>query len=139
MAGPIIMSPPWGGHFGIARSVCMSVRLSYGRSCLGYRHAGCLQLSHRRPPEMCGLRTRSRTEADPPRFLDRTSIGGGGHMVSPFPGRYLVTIGHANLCDGDATAASVGLLRVSRQGAAVDRDGVGRLQFAFFVLLLSVD
>ena len=60
-------------------------------------------------------------------------------MVSPFPGRYLVTIGHANLRDGDATAASVGLLRVSRQGAAVDRDGVGRLQFAFFVLLLSVD
>ena len=33
-----------------------SVRLSVAwRSCLGYRQAGCLQLSHRRPPEMCGL------------------------------------------------------------------------------------
>ena len=38
-------------------------------SCLGYRHAGCLQLSHRRPPEMCGLRTRPRTDVDPPRLL----------------------------------------------------------------------
>ena len=38
-------------------------------SCLGYRHAGCLQLSHRRPPEMCGLRTRPRMGVDPPRFL----------------------------------------------------------------------
>ena len=28
------------------------------RSCLGYRHACCLQLSHRWPPEMCGLWTR---------------------------------------------------------------------------------
>ena len=55
-----------GGHFGIARSVCLSVTW---RSCLGYRHAGCLQLSHRRPPEMGGLRTRPRTDVDPPRFL----------------------------------------------------------------------
>ena len=57
----------WGGHFGIARSVRPSVPR---RSCLGCRHAGCLQLSHRRPPEMCGLRTRPRTDVDPPRFLD---------------------------------------------------------------------
>jgi len=60
-----------------------------------YKHAGCLQFSHRRPPEMCGLRTRPRTDVDPPRFLDpwtggrrwpdggeticrcRTTIGGG--------------------------------------------------------------
>ena len=34
------------------------------------RNAGCLQLSHRQPPEMCRLRTRPRTDADPPRFLD---------------------------------------------------------------------
>ena len=39
------------------------------RSCLGYRHAGCLQLSQRRPPEMYGLRTRPRTDVNPPRFL----------------------------------------------------------------------
>ena len=50
--------------------VRLSVRLSVPwRSCLGYRHADCLQLSHRRPPEMCGLRTRPRTDVDPPRFL----------------------------------------------------------------------
>ena len=39
------------------------------RSCLGYRHACCLQLNHRRPPEMRGLRTRPRMDVDPPRFL----------------------------------------------------------------------
>ena len=40
-------------------SVCLSICLSHGAAtCLRYRHAGCLQLSHRRPPEMCGLRTR---------------------------------------------------------------------------------
>ena len=53
-----------------ALAILRSVRLSVPRrSCLGYRHAGCLQLSHRRPPEMCGLRTRPRTDVDPPRFL----------------------------------------------------------------------
>jgi len=64
------------GHYRISRSVRLSVSL---RSCRGYRHAGCLQLSHRRPPEMCGLRTRPRTDVDPPGFLPpyRTAIGGG--------------------------------------------------------------
>ena len=69
-----------GERFEIARSVGLSVCLSVcpRRSCLGYRHAGCLQLSHRRPPpEMCELRTRPRTDVDLPRFLDRTAIGGG--------------------------------------------------------------
>jgi len=45
------LSCPWPkGHFGIARSI----RLSSvpWRSCLGYRHAGCLQLSHRQPPNV---------------------------------------------------------------------------------------
>ena len=55
---------------GIKRYRDPSVRLSVPwRSCLGYRHAGCLQLSYRRLPEMCGLRTRPRTDVDPPRFL----------------------------------------------------------------------
>ena len=55
-------------YFGIVRSVRLSVPW---RSCLGYRHAGCLQHSHRRPPEMCGLRTRPWTDVhvNPPRFL----------------------------------------------------------------------
>ena len=83
-------APPL-GDFGITRSVCLSVPW---RSCLGYRHAGCLQLSHRRPSEMCGLRIGPRTDVDPQRFLDpwtdtdgriggeticlrRTAIGGG--------------------------------------------------------------
>ena len=54
-----------------AYEIARSVRLYVAwRSCLGDRHAGCLQLNHRRPPEMCGLRTRLRTDVDPPRFLD---------------------------------------------------------------------
>jgi len=71
-------------------SVCLSVRLSVPwRSCLSYRHAGCLQLSHRRPPEMCRLRTRSRTDVDPPR-VELPSAGG---ISSRRPrGRYLVII-----------------------------------------------
>ena len=42
---------------------------SFDRHILGYRQAGCLQLSHRLLPEMCGLRTRPRTDVDPPRRL----------------------------------------------------------------------
>jgi len=60
-----------------------AIRLSVPwRSCLCYRQAGCLQLSHRRPPEMCGLLTRPRTDVDPPRFLDRTAIGGGAYRLA---------------------------------------------------------
>jgi len=50
-----------------------------------YRHAGCLQLSHLRPPEMCGLRTRPHPRfLDPPQiFLSRKSlVGGGGGLLS---------------------------------------------------------
>jgi len=50
-----------------------------------------LQLNHRRPQEMCGLRTRPRTDVDPPRFLiggetichRRTAIGGGISSCRP--------------------------------------------------------
>ena len=48
-------------------SVCPSVgysTLASWRSCPGYRQAGCLQAG--RPPEMCELRTRPRTDVDPP-------------------------------------------------------------------------
>ena len=39
---------------------------------------------------MCGGQwTRPRTDVDPPRFWDRTVIG-GGDIVSPLPGRLLV-------------------------------------------------
>ena len=82
-----------------------------GLSVPGYRHAGCLQLSHHRPPEMCGLRTRPRTDVDPPRRLDpwtdadgliggkticnrRTAIGGGYRLAAPPSGRYLVISAH---------------------------------------------
>jgi len=44
------------------------------RSFLGYRHAGCLQLSHRRPPDV-----------DPPRFFG-SNCHRRGHKVSPSPG-----------------------------------------------------
>ena len=78
-----IMSPAPGAFWNCAirLSVCPMAQL-------GSRHAGCLQLCHRRPPEMCGLRTSPRTDVDPPRLLDRTAIG-GAHIVSPHPGRYL--------------------------------------------------
>ena len=48
----LAFAPALEGHFRIARSVRLSVPW---RSCLGYRQAGCLQLSHRQPPQMCGL------------------------------------------------------------------------------------
>jgi len=48
-------------------SVCLSHDAA---ACLGYTPAGCLQLSHRRSPEMYGLRTRPQTDVNPPRFLD---------------------------------------------------------------------
>jgi len=67
-------------------SVC-PLRLSVPwRSCLGYRHAGCPQLSHRRPPEMCGLRTRPLTDVDPPRLLppsNRRRQGGAYRLAAP--------------------------------------------------------
>jgi len=31
---------------------------------------------------MCGLRTRPRTDVDPPRFLDRTAIGVGAYRLA---------------------------------------------------------
>jgi len=48
----LAFAPALEGHFRIARPVRLSVPW---RSCLGYRKAGCLQLSHRQPPQMCGL------------------------------------------------------------------------------------
>ena len=48
-----------------------AIRLSHGAAAIGYRHAGCLQLSHCRPPEMCGLQT----GLDPPR-VELPSLGG---------------------------------------------------------------
>ena len=61
------------------------------------RHAGCLQLSRRRPPEMCGLRTRPRTDVDPPRFLPPSNCHRQGGISSRGPrGRYLVVIGSSS-------------------------------------------
>jgi len=61
-------------------SVCPSVCLSPRRTAaLGYRHAGCLQLSH--------VRTRPRTDVDPP-WVELPSAGGiSSHRR---PGRQLV-------------------------------------------------
>ena len=62
----IVTSTAVRGHFGIAQSIRLSVPWC---SCLGYRHAGCLQLSHRQPPKVCRLTTHPRMNVDPPRFL----------------------------------------------------------------------
>jgi len=75
-----LLYPSPSGDSGIARSVRLSLPWC---SCLGYRHAGCLQLSHRRPPEMCGLRTRPRTDVDPQRFLLSSNCRRRRHNVSP--------------------------------------------------------
>ena len=61
-----------------------SVRLSHGAAALGttaalgYRHAGCLQLSHERT---AGRSADGRRSA-----ASRTVIGGRGYIVSPPPG-----------------------------------------------------
>ena len=73
------MPPPQGG---IKRyrdpSVCLSICLSHGAAVLGYRQAGCLQLSHVRTADPSADGRRS--------AASRTDIG-GGHIVSPPPGR----------------------------------------------------
>jgi len=78
----LVMPPLHGGSLSdtaIRPSVCLSVCLYPRRSCLGCRHAGCLQLSHRRPPAMCVPRTRPQTDVDPPRLCHRrTAISGAG-------------------------------------------------------------
>ena len=70
--------PPRRG--GIERYRDPSVCLSHGAAALGYRHAGCLQLSHRRPAEMCGL-----PESSAGGRRSAASRTGGGHIVSPPP------------------------------------------------------
>ena len=74
-----LLSPTLGGHFGIVWSVRLSVQW---QSCLGYRCAACLQLSHHRPPEMCGLRTHLQTDIDPPHSLDQTLDRRGAYRLA---------------------------------------------------------
>ena len=62
-----LLLPALWGLFGISRSVRLFVPWC---SCLGYRHVGCLQLSHHWPPEMCRLWTHPRMDVDVPLFLN---------------------------------------------------------------------
>ena len=71
-----LLSSPYGGHYAIPRSVRLSVRMSVPwRSCpkrtaaLGYRHAGCLQLSHVRTADPSADERRS--------AASQTAVGGG--------------------------------------------------------------
>jgi len=69
------------GHFEIVRSVRLSPTISLSHdaaACATDTLAACSLATsgHQRCP---------RTDVDPPRFLDRTAIGGGGHIVSPPP------------------------------------------------------
>jgi len=54
----------------------------------------CLQLSHRRPPKMCGLQTRPRTDVDPPPFLPPSNCHRRGGLSSRRSGRYLIIRPH---------------------------------------------
>ena len=87
----LILSPPYGrtalSDTTIRSSLHLSVCLSHGAAALGkgYRHADCPQLSHRRPLEMCGLRTRPRTDVDPPRFLPPSNCRRRGALSSRRP------------------------------------------------------
>jgi len=74
-----LLCPRPRGDFGIARSVRLSVPW---RSCLGYRHAGCLQFSH--------VRTADRSTDGRRSAASRTAIGGRGYIVSPRPGDTLL-------------------------------------------------
>jgi len=61
-----------------------SVCLSHGAAALGYRHAGCLQLSVVRTADPSADRRRS--------AASRTAIARRGHIVSPPPGRIIIII-----------------------------------------------
>jgi len=77
----------------IRPSVCLYVPW---RSCP--RHAGCLQLSHRRRlPKMCGLRTRPRTDVDPPRV--ELPSAGGGILCRRLRGDNLLIKARSHSCD----------------------------------------
>jgi len=82
----VYYSPAVGGGLSdtaICPSICVSACTSHRRAAaLGYRHAGCLQLSQVRiaDPSAGGRRS----------VASRTAIG-GRHIVSPSPGRYLVS------------------------------------------------
>ena len=68
----LIMLPPLGGSNKRYRDP--SVCLSHGAAVLGYRHAGCLQLSRVRTADPSADGRRS--------AASRTAVG-GGHIVSP--------------------------------------------------------
>jgi len=59
-------------------SVCLPVCLSHSAAAVGYRHIGCLQLSSVRTADPSADGRRS--------AASQTAIG-GGHIVSPPPGR----------------------------------------------------
>jgi len=84
------------------------------RSCLGYRHSGCLQLSHRRPPEICRLRTRPRTDVDLPRFLPPSNCHrrGAYRLAVSLRGDTLLVLGELSLliCSLSRNDKSVSIL-----------------------------
>ena len=90
--------------------VCLSVSLSQPRLSARWLPAAG------RPPEICGLRTRPRTDVDPPRV--ELPSAARGHIVSPPPGAITCLI---------RTRWSLGLGRVCRAERAPCRRSVGAL------------
>ena len=73
----------------------------------------CLQLSHRRPPKMCGLQTRPRTDVDPPPFLPPSNChrrGGGYRLAVPVD---TLSLGRIALMRLVATHVALGVVCVS--------------------------
>ena len=88
----VIMPPPYGGRALSDTTIRTPVCLSHGAAdeAIGTL-AACSLATARRPPQMCGLRTRLRTDVDPPRFLLPSYCHRRGAYRLAAPGRYLVS------------------------------------------------
>ena len=60
-----------------------------------------------RPPEMCGLRTRPRTDVDPPR-VELPSTAGGGHIVSAGDNLLLLLLCNSHCTESSGAARGEG-------------------------------
>jgi len=83
------MPPPWGGHFGIARSIRMSPGAAV--KAVGTLAAcGSATAGHQTGADCGPVRGRTYRPAAIFATVELPSARGGGHIVSAFPGLQLV-------------------------------------------------